>query len=151
MLFLKLHRDIPDSQHIRILFALGYIARKAGNTLAKDVINLSCQRIVDHPHEVRPFFRAQAGETVRIHAHKLPIGAKADEGAISLPLHFEAVFLFLQFGTHAAIHRNPYLFALPLRRNSGDLHAMLLYCAKPIRNLYLIFFSPLLTRSRKSL
>ena len=74
VLLLKLHRYILQPQQVRVLLALGDVAGKPGDALAKDQLDVPVKCLPDHPHELRPFFGAQTGNAVGVHPGKLPVG-----------------------------------------------------------------------------
>ena len=57
-LLLKAHLDALGAQLLDIDLTVYHVARKTGNALYEDQVDLSLHRVRDHPHELRPLRRA---------------------------------------------------------------------------------------------
>jgi len=106
VLFLKGDADIQRGQQADIVEAVHDVARKPGHRLDEDPVDFAQLALADHLHELGPFLRAGAGQSlIGENADELPFRVLLDFLCVIGLLGFVAVFLFFLLGGNPAVGR----------------------------------------------
>ena len=135
-LLLKAHLDALGAQLLDIDLTVHHVARKTGNALYEDQVDLSLHRVRDHPHELRPLRRASGRyAAIGVDPSQHPFVVPLDVALVITHLRFEALLLALHVGADAAISRHPLFSPLVDAGNVTDFHFSRLPFCKPKRTV----------------